>query len=103
MTPKETATATVETFFKLLGHKVQAVDTWKTHRFMSAIVHDYEGRYTIDADSFKDSPDTITMRVYNFEDETNSYYILDVSRITPELAAKFTKEAINAYEKEPGE
>lgn len=103
MTPKETATATVETFFKLLGHKVQAVDTWKTHRFMSAIVDGYQGRYTISADSYKDSPNTITVRVYNFEDETNSYYILDVSSITPELAAKFTREAINAYEEEPGE
>lgn len=103
MTPKETATATVETFFKLLGHKVQAVDTWKTHRFMSAIVDGYQGYYTICAEAYKDSPDTITVRVHDFGDDAKRQSVLVVSGITPELAAKFTKEAINAYEKEPGE
>ena len=103
MTPKETATATVETLFKLLGRKPRVEDEWETHSFMSVRVRDFQGRYTITADSFKDSPDTITVRVYNFEDKTKRFYILDVSKIGPELAAKFTREAINAYEKELGE
>lgn len=103
MTPKETATATIETFFKLLGHKVPVEDAWETNSFMSAIVHDYEGRYTISADSYKDSPNTITVRVYNFEDDAKRQNVLIVSSITPELAAKFTREAIAAYEQELGE
>lgn len=100
MTPKETATATVEKFFELLGCHVQVDDWWETHSFMSVRVHDFQSRYTITADSFKDSPDTITVRVYNFEDKTKRFYILDVSKIGPELAVKFTREAITAYEQD---
>ncbi|MBK4145357.1 hypothetical protein GWO58_00395 [Corynebacterium macginleyi] len=103
MTPKETVTAIVETFFKLLGCKELFVHFNEEYNSASSIVRDYQGRYMISADSCKDSPDTITVRVYNFEDETNSHYVLDVSRVSPELAAKFTREAISAYEKEPGE
>lgn len=103
MTPKETATATVETFFKIMGCKVRVEDEWETHTFMNARVYDFQGRYTITADSFDDLPDAITVRVYNFEDKTKRFYILDVSRVSPELAAKFTQEAINAYEQELAE
>ena len=103
MAKKEIAIATVEAFFKLLGHNVDIVDAWERHSFMNAAVSGYQKRYTIFADSFKDSPDTITVRVYNFEDKTKSFFILDVSRVSPELAAKFTQEAINAYEEELGD
>lgn len=105
MTPneiaKETATATVETFFKLLGRKVRVEDAWETQSFMSAIVHDYQGLYTISTESFRDRAETIGVRVYNFKFEGDGSfdYILAV-RTTPELAAKFTQEAIAAYEKE---
>lgn len=103
MTPKETATATVEKFFKLLGRKERVEDEWETHSFMSVRVYDFQGRYTITADSFKDSSGTIAVRVYNFEDKTKRFCILDVSKIGPELAAKFTQEAITAYEQELAE
>ena len=100
MTPKETAISTVEKFFELLGRKERVDDWWETYSFMSARVHDYQGRYMITADASKDLSDTITVRVYNFEDRTKRFYVLDVSKVTPELAAKFTKEAITAYEQE---
>lgn len=103
MTPKETATVTVEKFFELLGCHVQVNDFWESHGGIDCIVHDYQGRYTISTESFKDSPDTITVRVYNFEDKTKRFCILDVSKIGPELAAKFTQEAITAYEQELAE
>ncbi|MEJ4121386.1 hypothetical protein [Corynebacterium macginleyi] len=103
MTPKETATATVETFFKLLGCKELFVRFNEEYNLASSTVRDYQGRYTISADSYKDSPDTITVRVYDFGDETNSHYVLDAIGVSPELAAIFTREAINAYEEEPGE
>ncbi|MDK8469847.1 hypothetical protein [Corynebacterium accolens] len=102
MTKKETAVATVEAFFKLLGRKVQVDDAWERNSFMGATVHDYQGRYTISTESFKDSPDTITVRVYNFADKTKNFFILDVSRVSPELAARFTQEAIDAYEQKLG-
>lgn len=105
MTPKETATATIETFFKLLGRKVQAIeDSWEEYKLASAIVHDYQGRYTISTESFGDTADTIAVRVYNFKFEGAGEfdYILAVAT-TPELAAKFTREAIAAYEQELAE
>lgn len=100
MTPKETATATVETFLKPLSRKTPVLDTWKTHSFMSAVVEDYQGYYTICAEAYKDSPDTITVRVHDFGDDAKRQSVLVVSGINPELAAKFTREAIIAYEKE---
>lgn len=103
MTPKETAIVTVETFFKLLGRKVQVEDAWEMYSFMSARVYDYQGRYMITADASKDLSDTIAVRVYNFEDRTKRFCVLDVSRVSPELAAKFTQEVINAYEQELAE
>lgn len=103
MTKKEIAIATVETFFKLLGHKVEIVDAWERHSFMSATVSGYQKLYTIFADSFKDSPDTITVRVYNFADKTKDFFILDVSRVSPEMAARFTQDAIDAYEQKLGD
>lgn len=103
MSPKETATATVETFLKLLGCKVQVIDKWETHGFMSAFVRDYQGRYTISAESFEDLPDTITVRIYDFKDDAKRETVLVVSNITLELTAKFTREAINAYEEKLGE
>lgn len=103
MTKKEIAIATVETFFKLLGCKVRVEDEWETHSFMSVRVRDFQGRYTITADSFKDSPDTITVRVYNFADKTKDFFILDVSRVSPEMAARFTQDAIDAYEQKLGD
>ncbi|QRP20935.1 hypothetical protein [Corynebacterium macginleyi] len=103
MAPKETATATVETFFKLLGCKELFVRLHEEYNSASSIVRDYQGRYMISAESFKDSLDTITVRVYDFGDETNSHYVLDVIGVSPELAAKFTRETINSYEEEPGE
>lgn len=103
MTKKEIAIATVEAFFKLLGRKPRVEDAWEMYSFMSARVYDYQGRYTITADASKDLSDTITVRVYNFEDKTKRFYVLDVSRVPPELAAKFTREAINAYEQKLGD
>lgn len=103
MTPKETAISTVEKFFELLGCKVQVEDAWEMYSFMSARVYDYQGRYTITADASKDLSDTIAVRVYNFEDKTKRFCVLDVSRVSPELAAKFTQEVINAYEQELAE
>ncbi|QRJ57479.1 hypothetical protein GWO64_009495 [Corynebacterium macginleyi] len=103
MTPKETVIATVETFLKLLGCKELFVHFNEEYNSASSTVRDYQGRYTISADSYKDSPDTITVRVYNFEDDAKRQRVLVVSNITPELAAKFTREAINAYEEELGE
>ncbi|MDK4337690.1 hypothetical protein [Corynebacterium accolens] len=100
MTPKETAIATVETFFKLLGRKVQAIEnSWEEYNLTSAVVRDYQGRYTISGESFEDLPGAITVRVYNFADKTKRFYILDVGKVTPELAARFTREAITAYER----
>lgn len=103
MTEKETVTATVEKFFELLGSKELFVRFNEEYNLASSIVRNYQGRYTISAESFEDLPDTITVRVYNFEDKTKRFYILDVSRITPELAARFTQEAIDAYEQELAE
>lgn len=99
MTPKETAISTVEKFFELLGRKELFVRFNEEYNLASSIVRNYQGRYTISAESFEDLPDTITVRVYNFEDKTNRFYILDVSRVSPELAARFTREAITAYER----
>lgn len=103
MTPKENATATVEKFFELLGCKELFVHFHEEYNSASSIIRDYQGRYMISADSCKDSPDTITVRVYDFEDDAKRQNVLIVSNITPELAAKFTRETINAYEKELGE
>lgn len=100
MTPKETAIATVEKFFKLLGRKVQVEDAWEMYSFMSARVYDYQGRYTITALSFKD---TLNVSVYDFVEDARRDDILRVGKIGPELAAKFTREAINAYEQELAE
>ena len=103
MTPKETAIATVEKFFELLGCKELFVHFSEEYNFASSIVRDYQGRYTIYAESFEDLPDTITVRVYDYEDDAKREFVLIVSHITPELAAKFTREAINAYEQELAE
>lgn len=100
MTPKETVIATVETFFKLLGRKELFVHFNEGYNLASSIVRDYQGRYTISAESFEDLPDAITVRVYDHEDYAKREFVLIVSHITPELAAKFTREAIAAYEKE---
>lgn len=103
MTPKETAIATVETFFKLLRCKELFVYFNEEYNFASSIMRDYQGRYTIYAESFEDLPDTITVRVYDYEDDAKREFVLIVSEITPELAAKFTREAINVYEQELAE
>lgn len=103
MTPKETAIATVEKFFKLLGRKVEILDTWEKLGFMNGTEWDYQGRCTISASSFKHSPDTINVNVYDLKDDAERDDILSVRKTSPELAAKFTKEAINAYEQELAE
>nr|DAQ14467.1 MAG TPA: hypothetical protein [Caudoviricetes sp.] len=108
MTPKEAATATVEKFFELLGYNVQVNDYWESHGGIDCIVHDYQlhdyqGPYTIVGSSFEGSQDTISVNVYNLEDDAKRDHVLRVSRVTPELAAKFTREAINAYEQELAE
>lgn len=108
MTPKETAIATVEKFFKLLGCAVRVDDYWESCGVIDCIVHDYQvhdyqGPYTIVGSSFEGSQDTISVNVYNLEDDAKRDHVLRVSRIAPELAAKFTQEAINAYEQKLGE
>lgn len=103
MTPKEAATATVEKFFELLGCHVQVDDYWEKRRFMNGFVWDYQDRCTISATSFKHSPGTINVNVYDLKDDAERDDILSVRKTGPELAAKVTKEAINAYEKELGE
>lgn len=103
MTPKETAAATVEKFFKLLGCKALFLHSNKEYKLISAVVYDCQGRYSIFATAFECKPGLISVNVHDFEDDAKRDYILDVSRTTPELAAKFTKEAINAYEQELAE
>lgn len=103
MTPKETATATVETFFKLLGRKGRFFHFNKESTLATARVYDYQGRYSIFATAFTYKPDLISVNVHDFEDDAKRDYILDVSRTTPELAAKFTREAIADYERELAE
>lgn len=103
MTPKETAIATVETFSKLLGCKVDILDEWETYSFINATAYYYQERYEIYADSFKDSPDTIDVRVRELGDDAKREFVLIVGNVSPELAAKFTREAINAYERELAE
>lgn len=108
MTPKETATATVEKFFELLGCHVQVNDFWESHGGIDCIVHDYQlhdyqGPYTIVGSSFEGSQDTISVNVYDLNDDAKRDHVLRVSRITPELAARFTREAITAYEQELAE
>lgn len=108
MTPKETATVTVEKFFELLGCHVQVNDFWESHGGIDCIVHDYQlhdhqGPYTIVGSSFEGSQDTISVNVYDLNDDAKRDHVLRVSRVTLELAARFTREAINAYEQELGE
>lgn len=103
MTPKETAISTVEKFFELLGCKVQVDDYWEKRRFMNGFVWDYRERCTISASSFKHSPDTINVNVYDLDDDAERENILNIRSTGPELAAKFTREAINAYEQELAE
>lgn len=99
MALKETATATVEKFFELLGCKAPILDAWETHGFIDGIACDYQDRYTIAALSFKD---TLNVSVYDFVEDARRDDILRVGKIGPELAAKFTREAITAYEQELG-
>ncbi|MEJ4093758.1 hypothetical protein [Corynebacterium accolens] len=103
MTPKETATATVATFFKLLGCKEEILDDWEKRGLINGWVWDYQDRCTISATSFEDSPGTIHVNVYDLGEDTERESILHVRRTGPELAAKFTREAINAYEQELAE
>ncbi|WKS56825.1 hypothetical protein [Corynebacterium accolens] len=103
MTPKETATATVEKFFELLGCKEEILDDWERRGLINGWVWDYQDRCTISATSFKYSPGTIHVNVYDLKDDAERDDILSVRKTGPELAAKFTQEAINAYEKELGE
>lgn len=108
MTPKETAISTVEKFFELQGCHAQVNDFWESHGAIDCIVHDYQvhdyqGPYTIVGSSFEGSQDTISVNVYNLEDDAKRDHVLRVSRVSPELAAKFTREAIAAYEQELAE
>ena len=109
MTPKETAIATVEKFFELLGYNAQVNDYWESNGGIDCIVHDYQlhdyqlhdyqGPYTIVGSSFEGSQDTISVNVYDLNDDAKRDHVLRVSRVTPELAARFTREAITAYER----
>lgn len=101
MTPKETATLIA--FFKLLGRKAKILESKKKYNLVTATEYDYQGRYTISGTVFKENPAFIKVAIYDFKNDAKRDYILGVSRITPELAAKFTREAIAAYEKELAE
>lgn len=100
MTPKDTAIATVEKFFKHLGCKVQVDDYWDNHGVVDGIMHDYQGPYTIGGSSFRYSPDNISVDVYDLDDNAERESILHIRSVTPELAARFTREAITAYEQD---
>lgn len=100
MTDKETATATLTEFFTHLGGRQPHVDdAWDDYDHISADKNVGKRRYTMSALVSVHSPKTVSVVVYDFRKKARRKAIFRVDT-TPAVAARFTLEAIDAYEAE---
>jgi hypothetical protein len=100
MTDKETALATLAEFFTHIGGRQPHVDdAWDDYDHISADKIVGKRRYTISALVSVHSLKTVSVAVYDFRKKSRRKTMFRVNT-TPALAAKFTLEAIDAYEAE---
>lgn len=103
MNSRDKAIFDTKKFFHLMKMGTPPIrDSWEDHKHVSASVIPY-GPYTISTVASHNRPGAVAVTVYDFNKETTgSSRVLNVET-TPELAARFTLEAIDAYEKELGD
>lgn len=100
MTTKETAIATLNAFFTHLGGRQPFIkDSWDGYQHISAEKHLGKRRYKLSAVVSDMYPEIVRVTAYDFRKRAKRDMVLTIE-VTPELAAKFTLEAIDAYEAE---
>ncbi|MDU4503924.1 MAG: hypothetical protein E7J02_13140 [Staphylococcus warneri] len=103
MNSRDKAIFDTKTFFALMKMGTPPIrDIWEDHKHVSANVIPY-GPYTISVSAYQGRPGAVAVTVYDFKKETTTSSRILNMETTPELAAKFTLEAIAAYEQELGE
>lgn len=100
MTDKETATATLTEFFiHIGGRKPRIEDGWDDYGLVSAYKYIGTKCYTVTAMVHDKALQTVSVVVYDFGEQSKREVVLRVESL-PAMAAKFTLEAIDAYEAE---
>lgn len=100
MDAKETATATLAEFFTHLDGSAPVIeDLWEEYDHMRASKRVGERRYYVDATVDCHRIETVGVRIYDFSEGAKRSAVANIN-VTPALAARFTLEAIDAYEAE---
>lgn len=100
MTTKETAIQTLTEFFTHLGGRQPFIqDSWDGFQHISADKHVGKRRYKVSAIVSDMHPELVRVTAYDFRAKAKRMGMFTI-QTTPELAAKFTLEAIDAYEAE---
>ncbi|WP_408934468.1 hypothetical protein [Corynebacterium marquesiae] len=103
MNSRDKAIFDTKKFFHLMKMGTPPIrDNWEDHKHVSASVIPY-GPYTISTVASHNRPGAVAVTVYDFNKETTTSSRILNMETTPELAAKFTQEAIAAYEQELGQ
>lgn len=100
MTTKETAIETLTEFFTHIGGRQPLIgDAWDEYDHISARKNIGTKSYTVTALVDDESLDTVSVVVYDFRKKAKRVTVFRVTSL-PVMAAKFTLEAIDAYEAE---
>lgn len=100
MDAKETAIATLREFFTHIGGRQPLIqDAWDDYQHISADKYVGKRRYTVSATVSDSRLETVYVIAYDFRSKAKRMGICTIET-TPELAAKFTLEAIDSYEAE---
>lgn len=100
MTDKETATATLTEFFTHLGGRQPLIqDAWDDYQHISAQKVVGKRRYKVSVMVSDSRLETVYVTAYDFRAKAKRMGMFTIET-TPELAAKFTLEAIDSYEAE---
>lgn len=100
MDAKETAIATLREFFTHLGGRQPVIqDSWDEYQHISADKHVGKRRYAVSAIVSDMCPEIVRVMSFDFRAKAKRLGMFTI-QTTPELAAKFTLEAIDSYEAE---